>query len=256
MKLAEQAAFIARGAQQLRRGHVVGCQLGVGQVVFADGLVNVGAQRIAPDKHRGTAGRTFGHGPGVAEAQARLGYGVDVRHVRRRGTAIAEGRHLVDPDVVHDHEQNVGPLRRRPGGRAAAAGQLQRRDDEQEKDPESANQHVSPRAQTVQTIGFRAQCNKAANHGCEPPRTGAPRWPRAKVKRRTRRSLHPRTHKAATSPRLQGCEAPARCRRSSPTMRSSTSSGVSMIRRRATDRATTSGRNTARSSFITMRRRR
>ena len=151
MEFAEHAAFITRLSEQLGGGHVVGCELGVGKVVFTDRLVDVRAQGVAPDKHRGTARGTFRHRPGVAEAQTRLRHRVDGRHVRWCPAAIPEGRHLVDADVIHDHEQDVGRadggLIRCPG----ATGQLQRRDDEYDNPQKNSNKHACLRRQFHRT---------------------------------------------------------------------------------------------------------
>jgi hypothetical protein len=66
------------------------------------------AQRVAPGEEGHAAGRAFVHGPAVAEAHPGLRDGIDVRRARLIVRAIAEDAHLVDADIIHDDEQDVG----------------------------------------------------------------------------------------------------------------------------------------------------
>ncbi len=135
VELAEHGAFVARRLEQPGRRDFVGRDLGIGQVVRPDGLVQAGAQRIAPGHDGGAAGRAHRHAPGVAESQAGIGHGGDVGQLGRRCAAIAEGLHLVYAHVVHDDQQNIGRVRRVGSlslviaGGAAATGQPGRGED-------------------------------------------------------------------------------------------------------------------------------
>jgi hypothetical protein len=113
VELAEEAALVAAAPQHLGNRGLIRRHLRIGEVDRENGVIHVGAQRIAPLEHQRAARRAFRHRPEVAEAHARIGDRIDVRRSRGRGAAVAEHLHLVDPDVVEDEEQDVRPI----GGR-------------------------------------------------------------------------------------------------------------------------------------------
>ena len=121
VKFAEQGAFVALLRQQLGRGHFVGGDHGVGEVIGAQRALHIGTQRKAAVEEHGAARRAGRHGPRIAEADASTGDGVHVWRVGRRRPAVAEDSHLVDAHVIHNNEQDVRPRRR---WRRRVAGEL------------------------------------------------------------------------------------------------------------------------------------
>ena len=96
VELAEHPAFIVGLLEQFRRGHVIRRNLGVGDVVRADRLIDLGPERIAAKEEGGAPRGTFGHRPGIAETHAR---GRDRRRCsassarwRRRSRRMPSGR--------------------------------------------------------------------------------------------------------------------------------------------------------------------
>jgi len=112
MKLAEQRALVAAHLEELRRSHFERRDHRVRQVGGTEGPKDIRAQRVAPHEQCGTAGRTRRHRPRVVKAYALAGERIDGGRGRGRGAAVAERPHLVDPDIVHDDEQDVGRVRR------------------------------------------------------------------------------------------------------------------------------------------------
>src|SRR6185503_10639820 len=56
VKFAEHATFIVGKLQQLGSGHVVRRELRIGKIVWSNGLVDIGANRVASDEHCGSSG--------------------------------------------------------------------------------------------------------------------------------------------------------------------------------------------------------
>src|SRR5690606_14223940 len=75
-----------------------------------DGLVDAGTHGISAHKHGRAPWRAFRHGPCIAKAYAGMRHGVDIGQDGPHVAAIAEDLHLVYAYVVHDHEQDIGPL--------------------------------------------------------------------------------------------------------------------------------------------------
>jgi hypothetical protein len=108
VEFSEQRALVGALFQQLRRGHLEWADHGVREIVGAERTEDVGAHRVAPlEQHRAARG-TCGHRPGVAESDSGIGDLSDVRRGRRRRAAVSERLELVNADVVHDDEEDVG----------------------------------------------------------------------------------------------------------------------------------------------------
>jgi hypothetical protein len=84
-----------------------------GKVGGAQRAQNIDAEGNASIEEHGSAGRARGHRPRVAEPDPGVGDLGEIRRARRRRPAVAEHAHLVDADVVHDDEQDVGRSRGR-----------------------------------------------------------------------------------------------------------------------------------------------
>src|SRR5215813_6357039 len=112
MKLAEVATIVAASFQQFWRGGFIRGDLGIGKVIAKQCTEHVGTKRIASFKEHSPTGGALRHGPDIAKANSGVRNGVDIGGVRGIYTAITKRRQLIDPDVIHDNEENVRPLRR------------------------------------------------------------------------------------------------------------------------------------------------
>ena len=128
MELAEQRAPVADAAQDAGRRRLERRCLGGCEVARQQCGHHVGAQRVAPGEEAGAAWRAFRGGPGVAKQHAAPGERVQAWRPGRcqrscSHTAITEQGHLVDADVIHHHEEDVGPCHRLGLGDAGAPSQ-------------------------------------------------------------------------------------------------------------------------------------
>src|SRR6201996_5529068 len=107
VEFAEESVLVTDLLQDLRRRDFEGRYLGVRQIITENRSLDVCPKRIAALKEDGATRRALGHRPDIAETHSGTGDRIDIRREGRRTSSIAEDLHLIDPDIIHDDEQDV-----------------------------------------------------------------------------------------------------------------------------------------------------